>query len=48
MRVLVLGGAGFLGRHVVAALAARGHRVVIGSRDAKAAARISQKLGSSL
>ena len=32
MRVLVLGGAGFLGRHVAAALAARGHRVVIGSR----------------
>jgi len=37
MRVLVLGGAGFLGRHVVAALAARGHGVVIGSRDRKAA-----------
>ena len=37
MRVLVLGGAGFLGRHVVAALAARGHGVVIGSRDPKAA-----------
>jgi uncharacterized protein YbjT (DUF2867 family) len=32
MRVLVLGGAGFLGRHVAAALAERGHRVVIGSR----------------
>lgn len=33
MRVLVLGGAGFLGRHVVAALAARGHDVIVGSRD---------------
>jgi NADH dehydrogenase len=34
MRVLVLGGAGFLGRHVVAALEARGNTVVIGSRRA--------------
>lgn len=33
MRVLVLGGRGFLGRHVASALAARGHRVVIGSRQ---------------
>jgi NADH dehydrogenase len=32
VRVLVLGGAGFIGRHVAGALAARGHRVVIGSR----------------
>lgn len=32
MRVLVLGGTGFLGRHVVAALDARGHEVVVGSR----------------
>jgi NADH dehydrogenase len=32
MRVLVLGGAGFLGRHVVAALEARGHTAIIGSR----------------
>ena len=39
MRVLVLGGAGFLGRHVVAALAARGHAVTIGSRDRVAPAR---------
>ena len=31
-RVLVPGGAGFIGRHVVAALAARGCEVVIGSR----------------
>jgi NADH dehydrogenase len=30
--VLVLGGTGFLGRHVVAAIAARGHCVTIGSR----------------
>lgn len=32
LRVLVPGGAGFIGRHVVAALAARGCDVVIGSR----------------
>jgi NADH dehydrogenase len=32
MRVLVLGGTGFLGRHVVAALAARDHVVLIGTR----------------
>jgi NADH dehydrogenase len=32
MKVLVLGGAGFIGRHAAEALASRGHRVVIGSR----------------
>ena len=32
MRVLVLGGAGFIGRHAVAALLARQHQVVVGSR----------------
>lgn len=32
MRVLVLGGAGFVGRHVAAELLARGRRVVIGTR----------------
>jgi uncharacterized protein YbjT (DUF2867 family) len=32
VRVLVLGGAGFLGRHVVAALEARGHAVTLGVR----------------
>jgi len=32
MRVLVLGGSGFLGRYVASALASRGHHVEIGSR----------------
>ncbi|HLB15121.1 MAG TPA: NAD-dependent epimerase/dehydratase family protein [Burkholderiales bacterium] len=32
MKVLVLGGAGFVGRHVAAELLARGRRVVIGTR----------------
>jgi uncharacterized protein YbjT (DUF2867 family) len=39
MRIVVLGGAGFIGRHVAAALAARGHGVVIGSRRPGRAAR---------
>jgi NADH dehydrogenase len=39
MRILVLGGAGFIGRHVAAALAARGHGVVIGSRRPRRAGR---------
>ncbi len=39
MRVLVLGGAGFVGRHTVAALLARGHDVVIGSRHPERAQR---------
>jgi uncharacterized protein YbjT (DUF2867 family) len=39
MRVLVLGGAGFLGRHVVQALGARGHAVVVGSRRARGTGR---------
>jgi uncharacterized protein YbjT (DUF2867 family) len=30
--ILVLGGTGFVGRHVVAALATRGHAVVVGTR----------------
>src|SRR4051812_34545472 len=33
MRVLVLGGSGFLGRHVVAAVDARGHDAIVGSRE---------------
>lgn len=32
MKILVLGGAGFIGRHAVSALERRGHHVVIGSR----------------
>src|ERR687885_2539925 len=39
MRVLVLGGTGFIGRHVAAALAARGHTVGIGTRRPRRAAR---------
>jgi uncharacterized protein YbjT (DUF2867 family) len=34
MRILVLGGAGFIGRHAVAAISRRGHNVVVGSRFA--------------
>ena len=32
MRILVLGGAGFIGRHAVAALLGRQHEVIVGSR----------------
>ncbi len=45
MRVLVLGGTGFVGRHVAAALRGRGHSVIIGSRDPK---RALQKLPPAL
>ena len=45
MRVLVLGGSGFLGRHVAAALIERGHRVVIGSRRQASRARLAQSRG---
>ena len=34
MRVLVLGGRGFLGRHLVAALSERGHEAIVGTRQA--------------
>jgi uncharacterized protein YbjT (DUF2867 family) len=45
MRVLVLGGAGFIGRHVGAALAVRGHDVVIGTRrPARAPRRLPPEL----
>ena len=43
MRVLVLGGAGFIGRHVVAALMARGHEAIVGTRDPGRAARSPRK-----
>ena len=39
MNVLVLGGSGFIGRHVVGALLARGHTVIVGTRRARRAAR---------
>lgn len=45
MRVLVLGGTGFIGRHAAAALRGRGHTVVIGTRDPK---RALQKLPPAL
>ena len=45
MRVLVLGGTGFIGRHVAAALAARGHEVCIGTRrPARAERRLAPRL----
>ena len=37
MRVMVLGGTGFIGRHAAAALRARGHAVIIGTRHPKRA-----------
>ncbi|HUN67366.1 MAG TPA: NAD-dependent epimerase/dehydratase family protein, partial [Burkholderiales bacterium] len=37
MRVMVLGGTGFVGRHAAAALRARGHAVVVGTRHPKRA-----------
>lgn len=44
MKILVLGGAGFIGRHTVAALLARGHGVVVGTRDPQqAAARLPSR-----
>jgi uncharacterized protein YbjT (DUF2867 family) len=47
MRVLVLGGTGFIGRHVAAALAARGHEVCIGTRHpARAVRRLPPALRS--
>ncbi len=47
MRVLVLGGAGFIGRHASAALAARGHEVIIGTRrPARAPKRLPPGLHS--
>lgn len=36
-RVLVLGGAGFIGRHVVAALLERGHEAIVGTRHPRRA-----------
>lgn len=39
MKVLVLGGAGFIGRHASAAVARRGHEVIIGTRRPRRAAR---------
>jgi uncharacterized protein YbjT (DUF2867 family) len=46
MNVLVLGGRGFIGRHVVAALRAAGEAVVIGSRDPSRRCRSDRKADS--
>src|SRR2546428_674496 len=47
LRVLVLGGAGFIGRHVAAALLARRHAVILGSRHPRRAVlRLPIKLRS--
>ncbi len=49
MRVLVLGGSGFVGRHAAAALRARGHTVVIGTRQPRRAlAKLPPDLRASL
>lgn len=37
MKVLILGGTGFIGRHAAAALRARGHAVLVGTRHPKRA-----------
>src|SRR5689334_8027367 len=37
LRILVLGGTGFAGRHAATALRARGHRVLIGTRNPRRA-----------
>lgn len=39
LRILVLGGTGFIGRHAAAALRARGHHVILGTRDPRRMAR---------
>ena len=39
MKVLVLGGSGFIGRHAAAALVRRGHKVSIGTRKPRRTAR---------
>ncbi len=39
MKVLVLGGTGFIGRHAILALLARGHEVIVGTRYPTRAAR---------
>ena len=48
MRVLILGGTGFIGPHFVAALAAKGHRVTLfnrGRRSAQGADGVEQLVG---
>jgi uncharacterized protein YbjT (DUF2867 family) len=52
MKIMVLGGAGFIGRHAVSALKKRGHNVIIGSRfastsDTRIRVRMQEKLVAS-
>ncbi|RYY73519.1 MAG: NAD(P)-dependent oxidoreductase [Gammaproteobacteria bacterium] len=42
MKILVTGGTGFLGRHIVWRLAELGHDIVFTGRDAQAAAQVSE------
>jgi len=46
MRVLVTGGTGFLGRHTIARLLRRGHRVGFCGRDAARGAEVSRVTGA--
>lgn len=46
MKIVVTGGTGFLGRHTVWRLAARGHRVVFTGRNAREAAAVKALAGA--
>jgi uncharacterized protein YbjT (DUF2867 family) len=46
MRFVVLGAAGFVGRHIVAELLARGHHVTVAGRSTDLLARIFPDCGA--